>query len=107
MLTPVLYPLNPTRTMKAGLTAALGEIEPVARATAGARTLPEEPRTLGTYTVEAPGSPLGPFLGRAFRGFPGAPYDPARMLNRVDRLYETGCFDGVWPSVEDTTGANA
>jgi len=107
MLTPVAYPLNPAPTMKAGLAAALREIEPVAHATAVARTLPEEPRTLGTYTVEAPGSPLGPFLSRAFRGFPGAPYDPKRMLDRVDRLYETGCFDGVWPSVEDTTGANA
>lgn len=103
--TSVVYPLNPAPIMRAGLTAALREIEPAAPAATRSRVLPPEPATLGAYTAEAPGSPLAPFLGRAFRRFPGAGYDAERMLDTVDRLYETGCFDGVWPSVEDTARA--
>jgi hypothetical protein len=57
--------------------------------------------------VDTPGSPLGPFVDRAFREFSGAPYEPRRILDRVDRLYATGCFDGVWPSVEDSTQTKA
>jgi predicted acylesterase/phospholipase RssA len=110
-LTSVVYPLNPAPIMRAGLTAALREIEPAASgdraAPAHPRVLPPEPATLGTYTVEAPGSPLDPFLREAYRRFSGARYDPQGMLDTVDRLYETGCFDGVWPSVEDTSRADA
>jgi len=110
-LTTVVYPLNPAPIMRAGLTAALREIEPVAPSERAAaprsRVLPAEPATLGAYTIDAPGSPLGPFLHRAFRTIPGAPFDPRRMLGTVDRLYDTGCFDGVWPSVEDSARIDA
>ena len=99
------YPVDPSPIMRAGLSAALREIKPGpegARAT-GTRAVPADPASLGALAVDTPGSPLGPFVERAFRKFPEARYDPRRIFDTVDRLYATGCFDGVWPSVEDTT----
>jgi predicted acylesterase/phospholipase RssA len=104
-LTPFVYPVDPTPLLKAGLDAALRDVGPRAtRARRGsARPLPPEPASLGSCAVEAPGSPLAPFVGRAFRRFQRTHYDPDRLLGTIDRLYATGSFDGIWPSVEDST----
>lgn len=61
------------------------------------------PDSLGSIAVDAFGSPLAPFLERAFEGVAPAPYDSAKIFRTVDRLYATGLFTGIWPSVEDST----
>jgi predicted acylesterase/phospholipase RssA len=106
-LTGFNFPVDPTPILRGGLTAALRDVAPRASEDTRPRGAAAEPRSLGRLRVQAPGSPLGPFVDRAFRAFAGAPYEPRRILDRVDRLYATGCFDGVWPSVEDSTSTDA
>ena len=61
------------------------------------------PDSLSELTVEAPGSPVVPLIRRAFQDVAPASYDSAKIFRTVDRLYVTGLFTGIWPSVEDST----
>jgi predicted acylesterase/phospholipase RssA len=104
-LAPYDYPLDPSPVIDAGLQATLEAIaaDPTS-APASARRLPDpEPIALGALTIDVPAAPLGAFLGSAFAEAAPAPYHEARILRIVDRLYATGLFDGVWPSVEEST----
>jgi hypothetical protein len=58
------------------------------------RAIPSESLILGPLSVETPGSPLGPFVGKAFRSISGTSLDAPRIFERMDRLYATGLFDG-------------
>jgi len=157
-LSPMDYPVDPTKLMEAGLTATLRDVAPAsgthARSTeppppepGNSESAPPEPApsdtsaisepadstsappangdpevveppptpdrgsvfassppdSLGSLTVDASGSPVAPFLERAFEGVAPAPYDSAKIFRTVDRLYVTGLFTGIWPSVEDST----
>lgn len=108
------YPVDPVPAIEAGLRTALASLPPASltepdRAGSGRRAPPPEPSSLSGLTVEdaalsgARDPRFIPFLERAFR--PAAPsrYHSDRILEIVDRLYATGLFDGVWPSVESAS----
>ena len=113
-LAPYGYPSDPTPVIQAGLNSTLAAVPPNSSATPPAnRSLPPGPETLGALLIEdsgssqGPRSDLNPFLRRAFRTSAPGPYRADRILNRVARLYATGLFDGIWPSVEDSAGLSA
>ena len=68
----------------------------------GIRSAQAPPDSLASLAVDAPGSPVVPFIRRAFQDVAPAAYDSARIFRTVDRLYVTGLFTGIWPSVEDS-----
>lgn len=123
------YPVDPSSVIAAGLRTTLAAV-PESTSTSPGGRLPEpgghprepgrrppqpEPTSLSALVVETPGpaehpdARLDAFLRRAYR--PAAPsrFHPDRVLEITDRLFATGLFDGVWPSVEpaDTLDANA
>ena len=111
---PYVFPVDPSPVIRTGLNSTLAAVPPdssTGRPTN--RTLPSAPATLGALLIEdsgsaeGPRSDLNPFLRRAFRSAAPGPYRADRILNRVARLYATGLFDGIWPSVEDSAGLSA
>ncbi len=111
-LAPYDYPLDPSPVIEAGLEATLEAIpadsasattSDRAATTSAARAPDPEPIALGALSIDVPAASLGAFLGSAFAEAAPAPYHEARILRIVDRLYATGLFDGVWPSVEEST----
>jgi predicted acylesterase/phospholipase RssA len=104
-LAPYDYPLDAAPVIEAGLKATLEAIP--AGSTSASEHAPRppdpEPVALGRLSIAVPAASLGAFLGSAFAEAAPAPYHEARILRIVDRLYATGLFDGVWPSVEEST----
>ncbi|HTM01495.1 MAG TPA: patatin-like phospholipase family protein [Candidatus Omnitrophota bacterium] len=126
------YPVDPSAVISAGLRTTLDAI-PESTAAApdrlpaqpgspqpgspqpGRRPPQPEPTSLSALVVETPGpaehpdARLDAFLRRAYRGAAPSRFHPDRVLEITDRLYTTGLFDGVWPSVEagDAPDANA
>jgi predicted acylesterase/phospholipase RssA len=98
-LSPYTYPVDPTPLLDRGLEAALAEI-PTSNAGPIERPPEPPPDHLTGPVFEPTGSPLEPFLKRGFRPSVAGTYDSSRVFASVDRLYATGDFDGVWPSVE-------
>jgi len=113
-LAPFVYPIDPAPVIRAGLNSTLAvlgidsSLPPPSN-----RSLPPPPGSIGSLFIEDSGSSQGPrselnaFLARAFRSNAPGPYRPDRILSRVARLYATGLFDGIWPSVEDSAGLSA
>lgn len=113
-LAPFVYPVDPTPVIQAGLNSTLAALDADSSSTPRPdRSLPPEPESLGALLIEdsgssqAPRSELNAFLARAFRRAAPGGYLPERILDRVERLYATGLFDGIWPSVEDSAGLSA
>jgi predicted acylesterase/phospholipase RssA len=107
-LAPFDYPVDPAPVVEEGLKAMLAALPPGhARRPDPGRTLGPQPSSLAALSVEGTRPALVPFLRRAFRKTAPRRYEPNRILRVVDRLYATGLFDGVWPSVEDSMGAAA
>jgi hypothetical protein len=113
-LAPFVYPIDPAPVIRAGLNSTLAVLgSDSAFPPPANRSLPSAPDSLGGLFIEdsgssqAPRSELNAFLARAFRGSAPGPYRRDRILNRVARLYATGLFDGIWPSVEDSAGLSA
>ena len=98
------YPTDMEPLLRAGflatdsLPAGSGSAEPP-------RPLPALPDSLAEVRVLAADSPLQPLLKSAFDRFGGARFDADQVLKYVDRLYATGLFTGVWPSVEAAPAA--
>lgn len=110
-LAPFDYPVDPSAVIRAGLNSTLAALpSDSALAPPSAPTLPHEPESLGALLIEDSGSSQGPrdelnaFLRRAFRSAAPSRYRPERILGQVERLYATGLFDGIWPSVVDSVG---
>src|SRR5688572_378573 len=112
-LAPFDYPVDPAPVIDAGLISTLAALPESETGPPAARIIAREPASLSALEVadgglsETPDTRMLPFLRRAFRGVAPAPYRAHRVLRLVDRLYATGLFDGVWPSVEDSAGMAA
>lgn len=94
------YPVDPTELLQAGLEAALDTLPqgPGVRVTGRDRgSLPE---TMPEIVMKTNGFLLEPFVRRAFEPLVSERFDSERVLEAVDRLYATGLFDAVWPSIE-------
>lgn len=99
------YPSDPAPVIEDGRRTALKAIPPASDSTSGPRTPQPEPASLAALVVEPGSGPepdrrLDAFLARAFRDAAPGRFQPERILAVVDRLYTTGLFDGLWPSVE-------
>ncbi len=99
-----MFPERPLRLLDVGRTAAV--------ATAVAPT-PEGPRvrhrssapdTLVALEIEVDDPALAALVRRAFQGLTPGPYRPDAVLARIDHLYASGLFTGVWPRVEARAG---
>jgi predicted acylesterase/phospholipase RssA len=97
-ISPISYPTDPAPLFMAGYRATdslpQGPGSPETRG-----TLPALPDSLAEVRVLSD-SPLRPLLKRAFDRFGKARFYADQILKYVDRLYATGLFTGVWPSVE-------
>jgi len=65
----------------------------------------EPPMRITDIEIEDASSPLAHLLLSTFESSVGS-YDEKRVLSAVDRLYATGLFSGVWPSIEDSVIAD-
>ena len=88
-----------TWLLQLGLQAAL-EAQPPEGKAQGARALPPPPERWSQLRLEVPDAGLEPMVRSVFEDVAPGPYDPALVMERVDRLYATGLVDGVWPRVE-------
>ncbi|HEX6938128.1 MAG TPA: patatin-like phospholipase family protein [Longimicrobiales bacterium] len=93
-----LFPRDPTPLLEAGLEATLEALD--ARAPPAQKRALPPPDSLGPIDVVG-GDPAARALARAaFRDVAPGRFDPDAVLAAVDRLYATGLFTGVWPSVQ-------
>ncbi|HKO21379.1 MAG TPA: patatin-like phospholipase family protein [Candidatus Eisenbacteria bacterium] len=97
-LSPLDYPTDPEPLLRAGYQATHSLSEQGSPEMPPA--LPALPDSLAEVRVLAANSPLQPLLKDAFDRFGKARFDADQILKYVDRLYATGLFTGVWPSVE-------
>ena len=108
------YPVDPGPVIEAGLRTTLETLpESTTVAPPEKRAPLPEPGSLAALVVEDAAIPetqdlrLLPFVRRAFHAEAPGRFRPERVLAIVDRLYATGLFDGVWPSVEDASADTA
>lgn len=100
------FPEDPTPFFELGLTAArLGLPPPPAVLGRGERPAAAPPDSFSALAVEAPDSALAALARTVMRGAAPGAYDADAVLSAVDRLYDSGLFEGVWPRVEDVPGA--
>ena len=100
-----LFPRDPTPLFRAGLEAARRDAAGRLSASGGspARAPLPPPDSLVALRIEAGDAGVAALARRLFRDAASARYDTARVLRAVDRFFETGLVDGVWPSVERIT----
>jgi predicted acylesterase/phospholipase RssA len=99
---PIVYPTDPTPFLRAGLDAVMHSDLPDAPRSAKARSAAPLPDRFGGLTVEAANPAIEAFVRRGLASSAKGAFNPSRVLARVDRLYATGLFDGIWVSVEDS-----
>lgn len=94
------FPTDSEPLFDIGLEAALAALPE-----RGAELPPRVPAALDaladTVVVEGVGPELAPLVRAAFAAVVGGEYDAQRVLRRVNGLYATGMFRGVWPRVEE------
>src|SRR5690606_34258429 len=90
--------------LRAGEAAALRDA--AGRLPAGGGSPPRPPApppdSLVALRIESSDPGVASLARRLFRAAAPMRYDTARVLRAVDRLYETGLAEGVWPRVERT-----
>lgn len=100
---------NPLPLLQAGLTATLRDlpaatISPAREAAAlAARRRAAEiplPRMVGALRITADDPRLARLVARAVGGAAHQPFSSAAILQRADRLYATGFFQGIWPQLD-------
>ncbi|HEX7117748.1 MAG TPA: patatin-like phospholipase family protein [Longimicrobiales bacterium] len=98
-----IFPRDPQPLLRAGLEATLETLAADARRAPRRSPLPP-PAAVGALEVVG-GDPAIRALARAAFGdvAPGR-FDPDAVLDAVDRLYATGLFTGVWPSIRPAVG---
>lgn len=96
------FPDDPEPLIEKGLEATLRDLSAAATVRgSGERPLPSAPDSFGRLEVDAPDPALAALARRAFAPVIGSPYDPDAVLDALDRLYTTGLFEAIWPTVVD------
>jgi predicted acylesterase/phospholipase RssA len=100
------FPEDPTPLIEEGLAATLRDLPPAPGAgDPDGRELPPPPDFLHELVLEAPDGALETLARRVFSGIAPGPYDADGVRRAISRLYQTGLFEAVWPSVvEDDDG---
>lgn len=102
------FPDDPEPLIEIGLEATRRDLEAAPPAAGrGERPLPTAPDSFGRLEVDAPNAALGALARRAFAGVVDGPYEPDAVLRALDRLYTTGLFEAIWPSVVDEPAHSA
>lgn len=98
---PIVYPVDPRPLLWGGLNATLATDLPAPQEPSRTpRSLPPPPVELAGPRIESAGF-ASRLVRRAFGGSKSVAYDEEHVLEAVDRLYATGLFTGIWPSVEE------
>ncbi|HEX6589138.1 MAG TPA: patatin-like phospholipase family protein [Longimicrobiales bacterium] len=99
------FPNDPTPLFELGYDAAIETLSdsPPDRPRSE-RPQPAAPERFSALVVEAPDSALAALARTVLRGIAPGPYDENAVLDAVDRLYDSGLFEGVWPRVEEVEG---
>ena len=102
------FPSDPTPLFELGYAAAMRDLSD---------TPPDRPRTerrqpplperFTELVIEAPDPALAALARTVLRDAVPGPYDEPAILAAVDRLYDSGLFQGVWPRVEDDGNGGA
>lgn len=96
------FPDDPGPLIETGLEATRRDMEEAPPPGGpGERRMPAAPDSFGRLDVDAPDPALAALARRAFAGVMERPYDADAVLRAVDRLYTTGLFEAIWPSVVD------
>lgn len=100
-----LFPRDAVPLLEAGLEATLAALAP--RSGPSPPHAPASaPDSIGSLEIVG-GDPATRALARAaFADIAPGPYDPRAVLAAVDRLYATGLFTGVWPSIAPADAEN-
>lgn len=107
-ISEALFPRDPTPLFRAGMEAARRDAagRPPASGGSPPRAPLPQPDSLVVLRIETSDPGVAALARRLFRDVAPARYDTARVLRAVDRLYETGLVEGVWPRVERVTAAD-
>lgn len=101
--TEASFPRDATPLVQAGRRATLKVLEEGTGGLPASRAIPPPPDSLHALAVVgASGDERR--VREAFGAVVPGRHDPARVLAVVDRLYETGLYDAVWPWVEEVGG---
>jgi len=103
----IVYPHDPTPLLHAGLEAVERSDLPVAAEAPNVRAAAPLPERIGSLQVEAANPMIESFVRRGLARSATGGIAPATILARLDRMYATGLFDGLWVAVEDSTGTTA
>jgi hypothetical protein len=96
------FPRRPDHLIAAGLSAALSSLPQATSAAPARRAAQPPPARFSELVIESSDSVLAPLVRSAFADVPLDRYDQRAIQRAVDRLYATGLFSGVWPSVKGT-----
>src|SRR5690554_1412261 len=107
-ISEALFPRDPTPLLRAGVEAARRDAAGRLPASGGSppRAPLPQPDSLVALRIETTDAGVAALARRLFRDAAPARYDTARVLRALDRLYETGLVDGVWPRVERAAAAD-
>jgi predicted acylesterase/phospholipase RssA len=104
-LTAAIFLRDATPLLEAGLEAALRQF-PDSLAHRGDSGQPggsaaaASPSSFGALRIRSNDPALAPVVEHAFAHIAGAPYQASEVLHAADRLYTTGYFSGIWPSID-------
>lgn len=99
-----VFPRDPVPLLRAGYDATLAALGQPVLAEPPPR-LPPPPDSIGALEIVGGDPATRTLVRRAFATVTAAPYSSSEVLSAVDRLYATGLFTGVWPSVHPDTAS--
>ena len=102
------FPSDPAPLFELGYAAAMRDLSdsPPDRPRTD-RPQPSVPDSFSALVIEAPDSARAALARSVLRGIAPGPYDEAAILAGVDRLYDSGLFQGVWPRVDEDENGDA
>ncbi|MCI0436185.1 MAG: hypothetical protein L0271_21465, partial [Gemmatimonadetes bacterium] len=101
------FPRRPDRLIAAGRSAALSTL-PESSTPAPAPASPASPpTTFSKLVIESSDTALAELVRSAVEAISLERYDTSAVYRAVDRIYATGLFAGVWPSVQAAADSGA
>lgn len=100
-MTEAMFPADAAPLIAQGRIAAAAVVPQATRTSPPPRPLPPLATLADTVVIELDEQRLHGLVRNAFQPVVGGAYAPERVLRRVNALYATGMFRGIWPRVED------
>lgn len=100
-----VFPDDPDPVIELGREAGLRDLADLAPGAGRGEAPPSAPPDgFGGLEVDAPDAALEALARSAFAEAVDGPYDAGAVLDAMDRLYTTGLFEAIWPSVTEERG---